>query len=238
MRALACLLEAFGWLNRSELRAFIWLPLLINIMIFGGGTWALLHYFEGMINYFLPPNSWLNYFRWILWPLIALTLCVVVYYTFSLFANILAAPFNGFLAEAVEKIETGRVPQSGRSIQQEMVVSVIQEIRKTGYFVACAIPILLLGFVPVVNIALPIIWFFYSAWVAYLQYMDYPMSNNGIVFSEQRSRLRNQPLDAFGFGGLATLLFIIPIINLIAMPVAVIGATLHWNRNVRSAAEQ
>lgn len=233
MKALNCLFEAFSWLNRPKLRLFVWIPLLINVVVFGGATWGLLHYFDVLMNRFLPENSWLHYFRWIAWPLIALTLVIVVFYTFSLLANIIAAPFNGFLADAVERLETGQAPESGLNLAQEIWLSIWQEIKKTLFFLSRAIPIFLLGFIPVVNLIVPILWFIYSAWVAYLQYMDYPMANNGIFFSRQRQILRGQPIEMFGFGGLATVMLSIPVLNLIAMPVAVIGATLHWSRHIK-----
>ncbi len=236
MKSLACLLEAFSWLTRPGLRKFIWGPLSINILVFTLGGWALLHYFGALMNHFLPADSWQYYLRWLLWPIIAIALVVVVFYTFSLLANIIAAPFNSFLAEAVERIESGRQPDPvAGNLWQEAWGSVIQEIRKAAFFIVRAIPIVILSFIPGLNFAAPFLWFVYSAWVAYLQYMDYPMANHGIAFSRQRQLLAGRPLDTFGFGALVTLMLTIPILNLIAMPVAVIGASLHWSRNIHPA---
>lgn len=238
MSAVSSLLEAFSWLSRPGLRKFVWIPLTINILVFIAATWGFIYYLGSVMDHFLPEESWLDYLRWVLWPLLALMFGIVVFYTFSLIANIIAAPFNGFLAAAVERMETGVEPDSGMGLMQEAWVSVGQEIRKTVFFLIRAIPLLIISFIPGLNIAAPFLWFAYSAWVSYLQYMDYPMANHGIRFATQRQRLRGKPLDTFGFGGLATLMMMVPLLNLFAMPVAVIGATLHWCRHIRLSSTQ
>lgn len=233
MRALSNLVEGFSWLTRPGLRKFVWIPLTINILVFAGATWGFIHYLDSVMDLFMPTKSWLNYLRWILWPLLAVMFGIIVFYTFSLIANIIAAPFNGFLSAAVERMETGIEPDSGMSLAQEAWVTIGQEIRKTVFFLIRAVPLVILSFIPVINVAAPFLWFAYSSWVSYLQYMDYPMANHGIRFDDQRQRLRGRPLDTFSFGGLSTLMMMVPILNLFAMPVSVIGATLHWCRNVR-----
>lgn len=232
MNAISALMEGFSWLSRPGLRKFIWIPLSINILVFSGATWGFFYYLDGVMDHFLPEESWLSYLRWILWPLLSLLFGIIVFYTFSLIANIIAAPFNGFLAAAVERMETGKEPDSGMTLAQEAWATVGQEIRKAVFFIVRAIPLVIISFIPVVNVVAPFLWFAYSAWVSYLQYMDYPMANHGIRFDVQRQRLKGKPVDTFGFGSLATLMMMVPILNLFAMPVTVIGATLHWCRNV------
>lgn len=233
MKGLDCLRQAFAWLKHKDLRQYIWLPLLINVLLYSIGMWALIRYFSALMNHFLPTDSWLAFLHWLLWPVIAVMIVVLVLYTFSLLANLIAAPFNGFLAAKVEALETGQEPDSGMSLAAEIWQSIAQEIRKTCFFLLWAIPILLTGFVPLLNLLTPFLWFAYSAYSAYLQYMDYPMANNGIFFTQQRSILRRRLSDIIGFGGIASFLLMIPLINLVAMPVSVIAATLHWVRHVR-----
>ncbi|UJF23917.1 sulfate transporter CysZ [Suttonella sp. R2A3] len=233
MRAINTLLEGFRWLSRPGLRRYVWVPLSINIVVFALATWGFVHYLNVVMEHFLPADSWLSYLRWVLWPLLAVLFGLIVFYTFSLLANLIAAPFNGFLAAAVERLETGVTPDSGLTLAQEARASISQEVRKTFFFLSRAVVLLILSLIPVLNLIAPFLWFAFSAWVAYLQYMDYPMANHGIRFAEQRRRLRGRPLDTFGFGGLATVMMMVPILNLFAMPVSVIGATLHWCRHIK-----
>lgn len=233
MKAVDCLLEGFRWLTKPGLRAYVWIPLAINVLLFGGGTWWLIAYFNTIMNRFLPTDSWLHYFRWLLWPLLAIMLLIVVFYTFSLIANIIAAPFNAYLSAAVEKMETGVTPDSDRGLLADIWITIKQECYKTVFFLVRGIPIFIISFIPAINVAAPFLWFAYAAWSAYLQNMDYPLGNHGILFNDQRKLLAGKPLDTFGFGGLATVMLTIPVLNLIAMPVIVIGATLHYCRNIK-----
>lgn len=233
MKALACFFEAFSWLNRPKLRKFIFIPLVTNLCLFIGAVYGFFFYFETVINHFLPADSWLNYLRWVLWPLLVLMLMVVVFYTFSLIANLIAAPFNGFLAEAVELLETGVPSNHNRSLTEEIWSSLKQEVRKTFFFLVRAIPFVIIMFIPAINFLAPFLWFLYAAWVNFLQYMDYPMANHGIAFTQQRQILKANPVATFGFGSAATAMMMLPGLNLLAMPVSVIGATLYWSRHIR-----
>ena len=78
----------------------------------------------------------------------------------------------------------------------------------------------------------PLLWFTYTAWCAALQYLDYPMANHGIRFHDQRTRLRQHRGDSLACGGAISLLTTVPLLNLIAMPVGVIAATLYWCRHL------
>ncbi len=51
--------------------------------------------------------DWLSFLSYILWPLFVALLVLMVFFTFTLVANIIAAPFNGFLAEKVEVVVRG-----------------------------------------------------------------------------------------------------------------------------------
>lgn len=233
MSAFYCLIEAFSWLTRRGLGKYILTPLLINLSLFASATYGFIYYLDSLLNHFLPQGSWLSYLRWLLWPLIVLMLAIIIFYSFSLLANIIAAPFNGFLAQAVETIDSGQRPITNMTLSQEIWHSVKQELIKALFFLSRAIPIIILTFIPVINLLAPLLWFLYSAWVCYLQYMDYPMANNGIAFKQQRHLLKRQPLATFSFGGLASLMMMIPLLNLIAMPLSVIGATLYWSRHLK-----
>jgi CysZ protein len=54
------------------------------------------------------------------------------------------------------------------------------------------------------------------------------MANHLLHFSTQRRLLRRNRLLAYGFGGGTLLLTLIPVVNFIAMPAAVAGASALW----------
>jgi CysZ protein len=212
------------------------IPLLINILIFSLLIWLGVDQFEVLMNRFLPADGgWLAWLRWLLWPLFALALVLVVFYTFTVIANLLAAPFNGMLAEQVERYLGGEMPnQSGgfKQIVKDFLPSLASELRKMGYFLLRAIPLLILFLIPGLNIAAAFLWFLFNAWFLALEYGDYPMANHGLLFEDQRRRLRQTRFSALTFGGGLTLLMMVPILNFVAMPAAVAGATVFWKERL------
>ena len=65
-----------------------------------------------------------------------------------------------------------------------------------------------------------------------LEYSDYPLGNRGLSFRDQRRLLRKHWPRTLSFGGMTLLLTLIPVLNFLAMPAAVIGATLMWVREM------
>ncbi|MDS4029013.1 MAG: sulfate transporter CysZ [Candidatus Contendobacter sp.] len=233
-------LTGLRWLPKAGLRGFVAIPLLINTLLFGGGIWwgaNQLQRLDRAVQGWLP--DWLAWLHWLLWPLFVLTVLVVVFYTFSLAANVIAAPFNGLLAARVERMidPAGRVPpRPAETSWRELLLSPLGELRKLLYFVAWAIPPLVLSFVPAVNMVAPVVWAVSTAWMLALEYADYPLGNRGMGLKAQRQLLRQRPLLVLGFGGMTLLLTLIPVLNFLAMPAAVIGATLLWNKELSDSA--
>jgi CysZ protein len=224
------LLIGLRWLPRAQIRGFVLIPLLVNTLLFGSVVWWGIKEFDAVLNgllVYLPV--WLDWLRWLLWPFFAVTILVMSFYTFTLLANLIASPFNGLLAERVEamvKPDVLRPPQ--RPLWQEIALAPLVELKKFAYFLLWALPLLLLFFIPGINTLVPFIWLAFGAWLLALQYMDYPMSNHGILFRQQRQRLRQQRMLVMGFGSAVMLLTLVPVVNFLAMPAAVIGATLMW----------
>ncbi|HHH39285.1 MAG TPA: sulfate transporter CysZ [Sedimenticola sp.] len=223
------LIKGFRLLFRPGLRRYLLVPLVINILVFSLIGWLGYINIEGVLERLLPEQSWLHYFRWLLWPLFAIAFLMLVFYTFTVVANLLAAPFNGLLAEKVELMLTGKPPTDAHtSIAAAILPSLLSEIRKLFYFLLRAIPLLLLFLIPVINVAAPFLWFAFSAWFLTMEYIDYPMGNHGLGFRQQLGLLKQRRLISYGFGGGVTLLMLIPIVNFAAMPAAVAGATALW----------
>jgi CysZ protein len=99
------------------------------------------------------------------------------------------------------------------------------EARKFSYFIIRALPLLLLFLIPGLNLLAPLLWLIFSSWMLALEYLDYPMSANGLLFNDIRQQLGQQRMTTLAFGGGILLLTVIPVINFFIMPIAVAGAT-------------
>ena len=228
------LLEGIGLIARPGLRRFVIVPLLVNILVFSAGIGAGVHWFEGYVAWMdSRVPSWLQWLDWVIWPLFVLFLLVLIFYGFSLLANLIAAPFNSLLAEQVERHLTGQpLDQEGgiKRMLKDLVPTLFDELKKILYALALAIPFLLLLLVPLVG---PILWFLYTAWILAIQYADYPMGNNGLKLREMRKRLKGRRLLSLSFGAATAVLAMVPVLNFIAMPSAVAGATALWVRELK-----
>ncbi len=224
-------LQGLGLIKQPGIRRYIIIPLLINILIFSLGFWFALSQFDAFIDWALSSlPDWLSWLKWILWPLFVITFYGLVFYSFSIIANFVAAPFNGPLATAVEKHLTGHdssVP--GRTFMQEVTDSIGNELIKLRYSLYLMMPLAflsLMGMVfPLISPLVAVLWLLYTAWILTLEYAEFPMGNHAMTFRDIRSTLAARRLLSLGFGGSVLLATMIPLVNFLVMPVAVAGAT-------------
>lgn len=220
------------------LRRYVALPLLINVLVFGGLLWLAVDQFGALVDYIMPAlPEWLMWLAWLLWLLFGLAAAVLVFFTFSVVANLIAAPFNDLLAEAVERRLSGQGPPGGGGIWQAVKgapLAMFDELRKLGYFVKWAIPILILFVIPGVNLIAPIVWAVFTAWMLAIEYTDYPMGNHELPAVEQRRILSGRRWLSLGFGGMVMVGTMVPLANLVVMPAAVAGASALWVERLRT----
>lgn len=223
-------------------RRFILIPLLINLVIFVVVTIALFNAFGDFFAQVLEWSpSWLDWFAWILWPLVAFVFLVVYGYSFNIITNFLAAPFFGLLAEKIETHLTGVAPPDEpwgqlipRTLQREAV--------KLWYFVSRGLLVLIifvaLFFIPGANLLGLLIGVIWSCWCMAVQYSDYPADNHQLSFRELRRRLNKKQLTSYSYGGIILLGSMVPVLNIFVTPIAVAGATLYWVKEVKHLSSQ
>ena len=96
-------------LNKPGVRRFVIIPLLINILIFAGLIWLSADKFGGFIDWMTPTlPDWLLWLTWLLWLIFGLVAFIVLFFGFSILANLIGAPFNSYLSAAIEKYLTGQ----------------------------------------------------------------------------------------------------------------------------------
>ncbi len=223
--AVQCLLQGLTWLKKPELRKFVVIPILINLVIYVTFFSLGMVYLSDLIESFIP--GWLSWLEWILWPLLFLSFLIAGYFTFTLFANLIATPFYGKLAEKTLSLSKGVAVTPAEQAWSKMILS---ELRRLGYLGIRALPLLLLFVIPGINLLAPFLWAVFSAWGMVLEYMAYPLENEGLLFPEQRQCLRRIRLGALSFGGIVVVGLTIPLLNILVPPAAVIAATLYTEK--------
>jgi CysZ protein len=230
------LMEGLRMLGKPGVRPFVLIPLAINMVLFGGALWwgwqqvALLN---AILLGWLP--GWLEWLSWLLWPIFFLLALLLIVYGFSIVANLIAAPFNGYLAEKAEQLLLGKPLASENNWKSILLLvprSIGRELRKMLYFIPLLLGIFILSMIPGINAIAAPLGFLVASWMMVLQYLDYPMDNHNMSFAQVRQGARQQRLTSLGFGATVMLGTMIPLVNLVIMPAAICGATIFWVRDV------
>jgi len=227
-------IQGFELIRLKGIKRFVFIPLTINLILFSIAFYFMfieLDYYMDMLNNWLP--SWLDWLSTLLWPLIVITILILFSFIFSTAANWLAAPFNGLLSEKIEGLLIGK-PSKGASaidVFKDIPRTLGREWQKLTYYLPRALGFfLIMWFLPVIG---QIIWFLFVAWMMAIQYKDYPFDNHKIPFKVMKVALKQERGLSYSFGITVAIFSMIPIINLIVMPVAICGATALWVDNYR-----
>jgi len=226
------LFKGFSMLTKPGIKRYVFIPLFINIILFLGFFFLALHYFSDFVTWFdhkIPHFlQWLN---WILWPMFALACLFIIAYSFIIIANLIAAPFNSFLAEKVELVATGKKPNPDESTWdaiKDLPRVMKREVDKLVYYLPRAVILLVLFLIPGINIIATVLWFLFGCWVMSMQYVDYPMDLHKVSFEEMRKKMRKKPFMHLTFGCAVVIILLIPVVNFLLIPASVIGATLMY----------
>ena len=230
----AYLVRGLMMITRPGIRRYMLIPLALNVGLFALVIALGVDFIGATVNQMLP--DWLNWLRWLLVPLFVLASLIGVFFIANVVANLICAPFNGLLAEAVEYELTGWRPADGGwpKLVRDLWVSLASAVRTALYLLVRSVPLLLLMLVPVLNVVASLAWLLFGAWMLAVAYADYPMANHGLSFTAQRPLLAQRRLLAIGFGAAVMAALAIPILNFVVIPAAVAGATLMWVEQYRS----
>lgn len=228
-------IQGIRLLGHRKLRAYILVPLLVNCAIFAVLTTLVVTNFDYLAQLDWNFPQWLEFLektlKWVVWFLLVVVIIIAYGYTFNMLTNIIAAPFYGLLAQRTEEL------LSGEQLVDEPLYKMIprtlfREMKKLLYFVTRGIFILLLmvllGTLPLLNFLVPVIGTLWGAWCMALQYADYPADNHQTPFPLLRQKLRHRKYSSIGFGATVLGCSMVPVLNIIAMPAAVVGGTSYW----------
>ncbi|MFT6791867.1 MAG: CysZ protein [Cellvibrionaceae bacterium] len=242
------LVQGAGWLIKPGMKRFVLVPLLANLLIFILLTFLLIQYFSSIYTWF---ESWLNFWDWLSFiaSFIAAFLSVLIFFlilliygfSFNVITNLIGAPFYGLLTEKIDHRISNTTPPE-ESTPAMVARTLHREIIKLWYITSrsliVSLGLLLLSFIPFVNLLVPVLAVIWSSWVMTLQYVDYPADSYQLSFTQLRQRLKPQFWSTLGFGGSVALGSMVPVFNILIVPIAVAGGTVFWNRELRAVSVQ
>lgn len=208
------------------LKRFILLPLAINFIMFAGLFYLIDYYLLPYAYHYLDKlPSWLGFLSSVLFVFFILSFILMFLSLFTVFFNLIAAPFNGLLAEKTQNLLFDSTIPS-LPFYEMVLRSIKRQAEFLGYFLPRFLVMGILFFVPFLQPIYPILWFIFNAWILSIQYQDFAMDNNHIRFKEMRKKVASNKMLSLGFGFSIGLASLIPILNILVMPAAVIASTM------------
>jgi CysZ protein len=225
--------RAFGTIQRSTgLWMYILAPILINIIV-GAALYAglLVTGFAQIEAIIGGLPEWAQGIAGLLRVLLAILLFIAVGYLLVRFGVVLGSPFYGQLSERLEYQLTGSAPPAEPlslvGVLHDISRSLLYELKKFALVLAIGLPLLLLGFLPVVGqIAGLLGQIALGALITCLDFIDSPLERRRLRFREKLATIRQALPATAGFGLICLGLVSIPLINLLAIPLCVVAGTL------------
>ncbi|MBT8433389.1 MAG: EI24 domain-containing protein, partial [Gammaproteobacteria bacterium] len=115
-RGTQAMARALSLLNKPGVRIYVVVPLLINLVLFGALVWYGYNQFNLLVEWlmsFVP--AFLEFIEWLIWIFFGLLAAIIVFFSFTPIANIVAAPFNALMSEKIEIELTGKAVSSNVS---------------------------------------------------------------------------------------------------------------------------
>lgn len=202
------------------------IPVLGNAVLYGVAALLAFYGLDAALDRWLPPLA--DWLRWVLYPLLALGLLVLAFFSFTLLGNLILAPFNGLLSERVERVLTGRVVRPddeslGTMVRRSMGLA----LWRLGFILIRVLGVFLLGLIPVVGILAVPTGLLLGGWLLALEFSDAPLGNWGWSLEQQRALVRRNRAGFVAFGLAAMALALVPVLNLALIPAAVAGMTAY-----------
>ena len=233
--------NGFNLIKSRGVKRYVVIPTLINFILFIGAIWYGYIKFDTLLEQNLP--NWLNWLEFLIWPLFFIACLLVVFFAFTILANVFGAPFNGVLSEKIEQQLTNEKVNSSDGSKEGYLklmhgarIGISNEFRKLFYIAVRAIPLLFIFIIPGINIFAPFIWFIFGAWLLAIEYLDYPMGNRDLTFKQQLTLIKQNRFLCLGMGMALMGMTIVPGLNFFAMPVGVAAATSLWTKHLKQHA--
>ena len=219
------------------------LPAAINIVVFAVAFAVFLVFYPDLYSLatgFLsldPPQIWyawlwvapLRLIAWVIGMLLLVTALVVLFLAFLILGTAIAAPFLDVLAQRVEEIVTGQVPEEQTTLfgaLRSIGTSIVIELRKLGFFLAVQIVLILLGLIPFLTPFMVVAAALFTMLFLPLEYAGFAMDHRQMRFFQRRALIWQHRWLMLGFGAAGVLTLLIPLLNFVCLPALVVGGTL------------
>ncbi|MDQ6974763.1 MAG: EI24 domain-containing protein [Mariprofundaceae bacterium] len=213
-------------LSKAELRAILWkiLALLTVLMLLLMASVFFL--FDVMMQAWLPDGEvwyWVI-LSWVIWGITIIFTIFIGIIGLTALASAAVAPWLDNLAVRTEHMYGIARPENSAPWWKQCVTALIHSIRPSYILLIWGIAALIISIIPILGpIAAAIIWTYASIHFLCFELMDTTATRQGWNFTQRKTQLKARPFFWLGFGGLAMLLMLIPLMNILVIPAAVVA---------------
>lgn len=205
------------WL-RSHPRylVLLFVPIVVGLCFIAGGISVFSAYDQTVMSWvlFAKPATWYGLMAFYLCEVLAYAAVIVLMLVTSLLLmNVVASPLYDIVSTAIEKDLTGLDPPQ-LTLRQHLQVIVV-ELKKV---LAIVFVTTLLLFIPGLNIVSSLVAAFLVGW----DFFDYPLARRGFSLRQRVNVVGGEFFAVLGLG----LWLVIPIAQIILLPMAVAGGTI------------
>jgi uncharacterized protein involved in cysteine biosynthesis len=210
--------------QRRELAIWSLLPIGLTLVLYYFVIGALVDIAQGLlaawfIDWGLDPGGWL-YWAFELMARMVLLLAAAV--TFAFTSSIVASPFNDRLGEKAEAYAEPPLSPAGASSWRQQLDLVVIDLGKAVAAGTASLAALLFAWIPVVNL----LSFALAFLLVCFQYLSYPQTRRAVGLRDGVEFLWRHRWACTGFGATISLLFALPVVSSLVLPIAVVGGTL------------
>lgn len=230
---------AFNLLRDDKMIMFYSLiPVMIGLFLFlFFSSWIYgdaLSWGKNWIESSVSAGGWSNFFYYILIGVMSAFLFFLLNWTFVLMVSLIASPFNDLISERVEKKVLGIGPESISQNIKNLIgrffFTVFNELKKIIVIIVLTILALVLGIIPIMG---PILSIIFAGLLLAVQFLDYSWSRNNLPVRKCISDIKNTPFSYIVSGICFLFLMSIPILNLFALPLAVIHFSILYSNKLK-----
>jgi len=216
-------------LGNETLRAVLWrmiglLAVLMFVLIFG--VFELAQY---VAQLWLPQGDawyWVLV-SWLVWALAVVLSVLTGIVSFTVLGSAAIAPWLDTLAVRTESLHGQISTETEQSWLTLCLVSLFNSVRPLLSLLAWGVAALLVFWIPIIGQVLAtVIWGYASIHFLCFELIDTTASRQGWNFSQRKNTIQQRRLFWLGFGGMAMLMMMVPILNLLVIPAAVVALSM------------
>jgi CysZ protein len=232
-------LEALGFIGRQRLWLLALTAVAVNIATLAALIAVSLTFIVPVVQVWVAQlHAWsgasqilgalASVVGWLVWILAVLVLLAANTVALLLVGQVLASPFLDMLSERIETLVLGSppVPLSARRLVLAVLLSLSDLFWSLVYWLAGSTVLAVLGLFVVLAPVAAVLGFVFSALLLANEFIGLALARELVPFRHRWRLLKGQRLLAVGFGSSCMILFAVPGLNLLLLPLAAAGGTL------------